>query len=68
MIVKLTTVRDIPSEILGDWVRAIKPVLFWIDEEKFRSRGKLRYCSTEEIVPGVLTRAETTLEVVQWRD
>lgn len=68
MILKLTTVREIPNEMLSDWIRAIKPVLFWIDEEKLREKHKQIYRSTEEIVPGILTQAETTLEVVEWRE
>lgn len=64
MIVKLTTVRVIPDDMLTDWIKAVKLGLFWIDEEFLRKNRTQTYVSVEEIAPGIDTSAQTTVEVI----
>ena len=65
MKIRLTTIRDIPDEMIDTWIEAVKSGLSWIDEDYLRKNGKQTYVSTDEIVPGIFSKAETTVEVIK---
>lgn len=64
MKIKITTIREFPSEFFLHWLRTQQVYLPWLTSDVLE-KGKQTYSNQDYMGPDAVTRATTTVEIIE---